>query len=70
MQKCWNVGYISESIKITINNIVINTRFFQNEMEADIAPREFQSNKDYESLISYMKKISILLNKKLFVSSE
>jgi hypothetical protein len=44
--------------------------FDDTEIENDIDPRDFESPIDHDRVVSYLKDISILLNKEVFVTDE
>ncbi len=60
-----------KTVTIIIDNIIINTHFFTvDEIEFDIEPEEINSVEDYEKVLSFMNKISRVLNKQLILTGE
>jgi hypothetical protein len=56
---------------IRIGAITINCFFFdQSEIENDIDPKEFNSMKEHDNLLAYMKDVSKLLNKEVILTHE
>ncbi|GGF23455.1 hypothetical protein [Flavobacterium limi] len=60
-----------KTVAIIIDDIIINTHFFTvDEIEFDIEPEEINSVEDYEKVLSFMNKISRVLNKQLILTGE
>ncbi len=58
-------------ITIYLDNIIIKCNFFDpQEIENDIAPKEFISIADHKLLMTYMKGLSKVLNKKVILTPE
>ena len=68
----WNGNHdLCSTAKIFIDKIQINAHFFDDqEIENDIDPREFKSITDHNRLMQFMKGISRILNKKVFLTPE
>ena len=56
---------------VHIDNININCHFFcEEEIENDVSPKEINSIEDHNKLMSYMTKLSKLLNKVVILTPE
>lgn len=56
---------------VKIGELNINCHFFQiDEFENDISPKEFKTLSDHKLLIEYMKKLSQVFNRKIFLTLE
>ncbi len=56
---------------ISLDKLKVHTYFFtQEEIENDIAPKEFTSLEDHNRLMDYLVSISRLLNKKVILTPE
>lgn len=50
---------------------MVNIYFFmEQEIDNDISPKEFTSIENHNALMSYLTDISIILNKKVFITQE
>ncbi len=58
-------------LTIKIGRLNINCHFFSSEeFENDILPKEFKSLEDHELLMDYLKELSRIFNKKVFLTLE
>lgn len=65
-----NEAFISTA-NVFLDQIQINTHFFEEtEFESDIDPREFNSIEDHYRLIGYLKELSQLIEKPVYVTPE
>lgn len=56
---------------IHLGHIIVNTFFSdEHEIENDVSPKEITSSEDHQTLVEYLKKISILLNRPVELTEE
>jgi hypothetical protein len=65
----WSNNIQSETANIFIEKIQINNHFFM-EFENDIDPKEICGEYDHNNIINYMKNISKIMNKEIYLSVE
>ena len=65
----WKENMPQYTAKIFIENIQINNHFF-GDFENDIDPAEIKNIYDHNCIIKYMKDISEILNKTVYLSEE
>ena len=65
----WEANIPQYDAKIFIENIQINNHFFD-DFENDIDPSEIKNIYDHNCIIKYMKDISEILNKAVYLSGE
>ena len=67
-----NDKFVSTTVNFWITeSIQVNAHFFtQHHLENDIDPREFRSIVDHDALVNYMVKLSKILSKKVYLTSE
>jgi len=72
IKECWNGNQdLISTAKVFIDNIQVNAHFFDDsEIENDIDPREFTSIQDHNKLLEYLKKVSAICAKPVFVTPE
>lgn len=72
IKEYWNGNSaLISTANVFIDNIQINAHFFDNsEIENDIDPREFKSIEDHHKLIEYLKIVSMICGKPVFVTPE
>ncbi len=59
------------TVSIYADELIFNCHFFlQNQIEFDANPKEFEGQKDFETVIAFMKSISKLLNKEVILTTE
>ncbi|WP_166926062.1 hypothetical protein [Flavobacterium poyangense] len=59
------------TVSIEIGNVKINCYFFFiDEIEFDIVPSEIKTNEDFESILSFMTKVSSTLKKQIILTGE
>ncbi len=64
-------GDLISTANVFLGQIQINTHFFsETELESDIDPREFNSIEDHNRLIDYLKDLSHLIEKPVYVTPE
>ncbi|MDR2197718.1 MAG: hypothetical protein LBO07_07155 [Coriobacteriales bacterium] len=65
----WKKHESPGTAKLFIGNIQINTHFF-GDFENDIDPREVNTEYDHACILDYMKSVSELLGKEVYLSEE
>lgn len=59
------------TVSILADNLVFNCHFFlQDEIEFDANPKEFNGQKDFETIIAFMTAVSKALNKEIILTPE
>jgi len=68
----WNgVHECCSTATVYVDNIKVNAHFFiKEEIENDITPNEINSIDDHNKLVDYMKSLSKILNKPVFLTPE
>lgn len=72
IKEYWNGNQdLISTAKVFLDNIQVNAHFFDDsEIENDIDPREFKSIQDHNKLLEYLKKVSAICAKPVFVTPE
>lgn len=59
------------TVSILTGNLVLNCYFFlQDEIEFDVNPKDFNGQKDFETVIAFMTAVSKALNKEIILTPE
>jgi hypothetical protein len=72
VRECWS-DFDREVVTATVKLVTINIKcyfFGDSEIENDIDPGEFKTIEDHNNLLSYLKDISVSVDKDVFVTEE
>lgn len=72
VKKYWSGdGAYMSNASIYLDNIIVNTHFFSDvEIEFDVNPTEINSFEDHQKVVSFIKRLSNLLKKEVFITPE